>query len=424
MDHGNDSALPSTIYTVTVNDALALDRPQGMAGEGLAHAGGLALLAMAGALQFSIAIAQILLALALLCWAAMLVIRRERFTAPAFFLPLAAYAAATLVSAAFSSDPRTSFVDCKQLVLFLIVPAVYRLVQGQTRTLITVVLTCAAVSAAVGVIQFGILHYDQLSQRPQGTLGHYMTYSGLLMTVIAIAVARLLFDSSDRTWAALVLPALAVAVALTSTRSAWVGVCAAVALLFALKDFRLFAILPIVAAVFFALAPGMITKRFVSMFDNKDPTRIDRVAMVHEGERMIAARPLTGVGPNMVEQRYADYRGDDAVNKINPHLHNNPLQIAAERGLPALAIWLWFVVALCRDLLRRFASGAQRFLAAAALAAVVALLTAGLFEYNFGDSEVLMLFLTVVTLPAAADTSRFQVVSRRSDHQAPLAADL
>lgn len=408
-----------------MNDALALDRPQGMAGEGLEHAGALALMAMAGALQFSIAIAQILLAVALLCWAAMLVIRRERLTAPAFFLPLVVYAGATLVSAAFSSDPRSSFIDCKQLVLFLIVPAVYRLVQAQqTRTVITVVLTCAAISAAVGVIQFGILHYDQLSQRPQGTLGHYMTYSGLLMTVIAIAVGRLLFDSSDRTWAALVLPALAVAVALTSTRSAWVGVCAAVALLFALKDFRLFAILPIVAAVFFALAPGMITKRFVSMFDNKDPTRIDRLAMVHEGERMIAARPLTGVGPNMVEQRYADYRGDDAVNKINPHLHNNPLQIAAERGLPALAIWLWFIVAVCRDLQQRFASGSQRFLAAAALASVMALLTAGLFEYNFGDSEVLMLFLIVVTLPATADSRKFQVVSRTSSHHSPLAADL
>ena len=36
------------------------------------------------------------------------------------------------------------------------------------------------------------------------------------------------------------------------------------------------------------------------------------------------------------------------------------------------------------------------------MAAVVALLTAGLFEYNFGDSEFLMLFLTIVTLPAAA----------------------
>src|SRR6185503_11164558 len=246
----------------------------------------------------------------------------------------------------------------KQLVLFLLVPMVYRFVGARHgNTLVTVVLTCAAVSAALGVIQYGILHYDQLSQRPQGTLGHYMTYSGLLMIVITLAVARVLFDTSDRTWAALVLPALAVAVALTSTRSAWVGVCAGAALLFALKDFRLFAVLPVVAAVFFALAPGMITKRFVSMFDNKDPTRIDRMAMIHEGERMIAAHPLTGVGPNMVQRRYAEYRGDDAVNKINPHLHNNLLQIAAERGLPALGLWLWFMAAVCRDLHRRFVSG-------------------------------------------------------------------
>ena len=47
-------------------------------------------------------------------------------------------------------------------------------------------------------------------------------------------------------------------------------------------------------------------------------------------------------------------------------------------------------------------SGQQRVLAATALATIAALLTAGLFEYNFGDSEVLMLFLIIVSLPAAA----------------------
>jgi len=117
---------------------------------------------------------------------------------------------------------------------------------------------------------------------------------------------------------------------------------------------------------------------------------------------MIRAHPLLGVGPNMVQRVYADYRGPDAVEKINPHLHNVPLQIAAERGLPALAIWIWFVVAVVRDLWTRFRRGENAFLAAAALACVTALLTAGLFEYNFGDSEVLMLFLIVITLPAAA----------------------
>ena len=122
---------------------------------------------------------------------------------------------------------------------------------------------------------------------------------------------------------------------------------------------------------------------------------------------MIAAHPLTGVGPNMVQRLYVDFKGTDSVvvdgvTHINPHLHNDYLQIAAERGLPALALWLWFVVSLVRDLWKRF-NGGQRALAATALATITALLTAGLFEYNFGDSEVLMLVLVLITLPAAAD---------------------
>ena len=35
----------------------------------------------------------------------------------------------------------------------------------------------------------------------------------------------------------------------------------------------------------------------------------------------------------------------------------------------------------------------------AALAAVLALFTAGLFEYNFADSEITMLFLYMITIP-------------------------
>jgi O-antigen ligase len=130
---------------------------------------------------------------------------------------------------------------------------------------------------------------------------------------------------------------------------------------------------------------------------------MDRVAMLGEGERMIRAHPLTGVGPAMVQRLYGEYRGNDAVNAVNPHLHNVPLQIAAERGIPALCAWIWFIGAVIVDLWRRFSRSDNRFLPAAGLACVTALLVAGLFEYNFGDSEVLMLFLIVISLPAASE---------------------
>jgi O-antigen ligase len=78
------------------------------------------------------------------------------------------------------------------------------------------------------------------------------------------------------------------------------------------------------------------------------------------------------------------------------------MQIAAERGLPALALWLVFLGVLGRGLYQRMRTPLFRTVTAAAIAAVVGMLAAGLFEYNFGDSEFLMLFLLLITLPFSA----------------------
>src|SRR5476649_946900 len=118
-----------------MNEAIALDLPRE---DRLEFAGALALFGVAGAVQFSIAVAQILLTVAVVCWVALLIVRRERFEAPAFFWPLLAYAGITLVSAALSPDPHGSLGPVKQLVLFLIVPIVYRFIGGtRGHTLLT-----------------------------------------------------------------------------------------------------------------------------------------------------------------------------------------------------------------------------------------------------------------------------------------------
>ena len=68
--------------------------------------------------------------------------------------------------------------------------------------------------------------------------------------------------------------------------------------------------------------------------------------MIEIGARIVKDHPLTGVGPNMIPRVYARVPPDYAdQRRSNPHLHNVPLQIAAERGLPALLVWLWFIAA-------------------------------------------------------------------------------
>ncbi|HOC17520.1 MAG TPA: O-antigen ligase family protein [Vicinamibacterales bacterium] len=364
------------------------------------------LLGFAGALQFSIFLAEALLAAALVAWLGALIVNRERPEVPGWFLPLLVYAALTLVATAFSLEPLTSLGAAKQLLLFLLVPATIRAARGRSaETVMDVVLSLGAFSAIVGVIQFGFLGYDRLQQRPVGTLGHWMTYSGLLMLIACSAAARLLFERRNRTWPALIMPALVVALVFTFTRSAWVGACVGIGLLLVLKDFRLLALAPVVAGLFFALAPASIASRFYSIFDLHDPSNRDRVAMFAAGAEIVASDPLTGVGPNLMQRVYPDYRKPNAVEQTPPHLHNVPLQIAAERGLPALAVWIWFLVAVVRDLLRKLRADRPRYLAAAALSAVGAMVAAGFFEYNFGDSEFLMLLLLLLALPWAASAS-------------------
>jgi O-antigen ligase len=364
-------------------------------------AGGL--IVAAGAIHFSIVAGETALWVTLVAWAASLVLNRERPEVPPWFWPLLAYAGMSLLATVFSLDRARSLGPAKQMFLYLVVPAACSIARGRrAHTLMNVIITVGAVSAIVGVVEYGVLNYDSLGQRPRGTLGHYMTYSGLLMVVICATAARLLYARRDWIWPALVMPALVVALALTFTRSAWVGACVGVGLLLLLRDLRLFGLLPVAAALFLALAPPAITDRAYSMFNLNDPTNRDRLAMVQAGTAIIKRYPLTGVGPNVVPVVYPAYRTAAAVEQTQPHLHNVPLQIAAERGLPALAIWCWFVGATAVGLWRKFRHDRARYLAAAGLGALAAALSAGFFEYNFGDSEFLLTLLILLTLPWAA----------------------
>jgi O-antigen ligase len=124
----------------------------------------------------------------------------------------------------------------------------------------------------------------------------------------------------------------------------------------------------------------------------------------------------------MIEQSVYEY---GANPKILPcfyqHLHNNVIQLAAERGVPALLFWLWFMLRVVWDHARWFlrlrSSGRTEDLAfpALALAAVTSLCVAGLFEFNFGDSEVLTVFLALV---AGAYLARDRIPESFGDAQA------
>jgi putative inorganic carbon (HCO3(-)) transporter len=86
-------------------------------------------------------------------------------------------------------------------------------------------------------------------------------------------------------------------------------------------------------------------------------------------------------------------------------MHNNLLQFAAERGIPCALAWLWLMLKIAWDHWRGFRQAKPeteaQAIRAIGLVSVFVLFLAGLFEFNFGDSEVLMIFLFLVSAPYA-----------------------
>jgi len=324
------------------------------------------------------------------------------------------------VSAAFSPDPATSFYRSRQLLIFLIVPLTMRVARGsRANATVHVIIAIGAISALIGIIQNYVLGWGAsgLDHRPHGLLGHYMTYSGVLMLVVCAAVARLVYRGTEWVWPAVAVPALFVALFATLSRNAWLGTFVGIICLLSLRNWKLLVAVPIFIGLFAVAAPAGIRERAFSSFDLTNATNADRLSMLKSGVAMVEDHPIVGVGPNMVPSAYLDkYKRPDARDpepdltklngardaKMRAHLHNVPMQLAAERGLPALLFWLAFVVIAARDLWRLAMRGPEPGMAAAGLAALVAMLVAGLFEHNFGDSEFLILFLGMMTLPFAA----------------------
>jgi O-antigen ligase len=239
-----------------------------------------------------------------------------------------------------------------------------------------------------------------------------MTFSGFLLICDLLLFASLLFGwrrlRRRGAWALIwrlgALLTVNAALLGSLTRSAWLGVAVGGLLLVALRARRALAAVPVAAVVFVLLAPVPLLHRVLSTADLSDPSNYDRLAMAEAGGRMIAERPWTGQGPDLVVERYPIYRPPSAVRYWVPHLHDNLLQLGAERGLPAVAAFLLLaavpLVAAWR-LYRREGrlAGPRADLLLGAVAALVAFHVAGLFEYNWGDTEVQRLALFVMALP-------------------------
>jgi O-antigen ligase len=334
--------------------------------------------------------------------------------------PLLAFAGWTLITAAASLEPGDSLRATKSLLtlatFWIVLDALPD--AAAARRFASVVFVCVAVVALLSIVQVAgcvngsfasvpriplLATFFNKCARAHGFFSIYMTLAGVLTVVLALTLPRLR-GLPRVTLATFGWLAGAVTLGLTLVRGAWLGFGVGAGLVLALVRRRAAALVLLVALVATALAIPSVHARLQTIGDPADDTTRDRLAMLAAGLRLVREHPIAGVGPGQVKRLYPAYAPPEAMRRHTSHLHNTPLQIAVERGLVGLALWFWIFAAFFArawGVLRRVPGDAvaDRALVVGALAAVTAFLVAGLFEYNFGDTEVLLVTLSVMALP-------------------------
>ncbi|MBN2400445.1 MAG: O-antigen ligase family protein [Candidatus Aminicenantes bacterium] len=326
---------------------------------------------------------------------------------PFFCCFFAAYIFFTMLATVFSVDWTASIRDNKELLIFLLIPIYLWLLNSRKRVWLSLwtVLASGVLSALVGIYTV-LIKGIVLSERLKGFTSHWMTYAGLLLFPFIFFLVLLLLGLTKKKafMISIALMVMLVAIAFSLTRNVWLGIGASVILfIIFFKPKYLMAMAPLLL-VMILLAPPAVTSRARSIIDLQNSANRERIYMFYSGIKIFSDYPLTGVGSNNIEKVIA---GNEARYKhpesrqINVHLHNNFMQILAERGIFALASILLACVFIMIQLLKslKSSSGERRAITVGVLFVFVGFLVAGMFEYNFGDSEIKFIFFYFLSLP-------------------------
>jgi len=268
-------------------------------------------------------------------------------------------------------------------------------------------LAAASVASLIGWAGF-LAAGGRYPSRAIGLTGSWMTFGLQLLLVVSLACG-IGITARDRAWrlgaAAAALAGMA-GLASSFTRSAWLGLAAALAVMLGLRRPRSLLVLAVVAAVAYVALPGEFGDRLRSAFDPAHGANRERVLMWDAGVRAFRDHPMTGVGLQNLTTLLEGYRSPQAAEHP-AHVHNSYLHVALATGVVGLLAFL----ALCGALVVTCAAGAPDLRRGRGLGAGVRLgvtagvagfLLAALFDHAFGDEQLLFLLFTLVGIAYAA----------------------
>lgn len=275
----------------------------------------------------------------------------------------------------------------------------------------------AIAASADNAAKFGIAEWSRGRDiRAAGFYGHYTTYAEAIQLLLSLALGLLIFApgrffSRNRMLLGAAVALMAVGLLLTVTRASWAGFAVSATVMILFGTSRKTIIICIACAIPVAVA-GIFylqQKRNVAFIDTNDGSTTWRMTVWREGAELLISNPrhlVVGIGMDSLKTHWPEWHLFDNGRLPMGHMHSTPLQFALERGVPTLIAWMiWMFIylrMLWHGFRRKDANWHERGLLLGALGGAAGFLAGGLVHYNWGDSEVAMIFYLIMGLSLVA----------------------
>jgi O-antigen ligase len=267
-----------------------------------------------------------------------------------------------------------------------------------------------------GVESLGILNWSRgRDTRASGFYGQFITFGEALQLIASLALGLFIaLSNADapryRLLLFVALVAYAVALFLTITRASWLSFLIAAAIMVMLGASRRTILVCVAIAIPLAIA-GLFylqQKRQVGFIDTTDESTAWRLRTWNEGFHLLTSSPrhlAVGIGMDSIKKHYLEWHMFDDGRQPVGHMHSTPLQFALERGIPTLIAWIVWMFIYLRLLWRKIRTNKldwpEKGIMLGAFGGTIGFLTSGLVHYNWGDSEVAMIFYIIMGLSLA-----------------------
>lgn len=271
--------------------------------------------------------------------------------------------------------------------------------------------------------------------RATGFFGHWVTYSEVLLLIASLSLGLFLAlprkKSLTGVFLFVAIVSLLFALGSTVTRASWLGFAIGATLMMLLSASRRTVVtlgllaIPLVLAGLFVLQQ----RRSIGFFDRNDQSTSWRQTVWREGLHLLVNNPrhlIVGIGMDSIKGHWRDWGLFDAGRLPVGHMHSNILQIALERGVPALIVWLLLFALSVRMLWRivRTTGGVKaaetedvwiaRGIALGAFGGLTGFFASGIVHYNWGDSEVVTVLYFILGLSLVVERWAQNLYSRNS----------